>query len=194
MCRSIETHQNLRTAMSTGMISWPRRLAAYVTIGAVAVIALLVVHVNRENLDAAAMYRRSFYGIPDGVVVCESDSSGHMSIVLVNKAVEKLTGYTEKELQGQGLSVLMPDSLTATRHQQGVARAKEVLKSAPTGWTAERRYVAMLKTKQGELVTVAIATRGAKSGDRMRFVATLQDVDKAWKGEDGKDFKLQTTD
>lgn len=180
--------------MSNGTISWPRRFAAYLAIGAVAVCATAVLHFNRENLDAAAMYRRSFYGIPDGVMVCESDAEGRMSIVLVNKAMERLSGYTEKELQQQGLGLLMPDLLTAEKHHQGLTRAKTVLKDAPEGWTAERRYVVMLKTKIGELLPVAITVRGAKSGDRMRFVATVQDADKAWKGEDGKDFKLKTLD
>lgn len=180
--------------MNVGTISWYRRLAAYVTIGTVAITALLLVYINRENLDAAAMYRRSFYGIPDGVVVCEADENGHMTIMLANKAVEKMTGYSEKELQSSGLNVLMPDLTIAARHHNGVERAKTALAAAPDGWTAERRYVSTLKTKQGDLVPVAVAIRGAKAGGIMRFVATLQDTSKAWKGEDGKDFKLQTMD
>jgi formate hydrogenlyase transcriptional activator len=59
--------------------------------------------------DAAELFRLAAESLPSGVVVAGPDGA----IVMVNRHIEQLFGYTRDELVGQPVEILLPDALGA---------------------------------------------------------------------------------
>lgn len=90
--------------------------------------------------------------------ICTLDAAGHF--VSLNRAAQRLIGYTEQELQGQHFLVLVPDE-----HKEDMLRLWESWKADPEPQPTELVIV----TRTGERRTIEVA--GTAIFEEGRFVA-----------------------
>ena len=95
-------------------------------------LALKMHRAERALSASEEQFRQVVHAAPDGIVLAD----GEGKIVAWNLAAEGLFGYTEGEILGQALSILMPTRYREG-HQRGLKQAKGTGASPLTGRTIE---------------------------------------------------------
>lgn len=121
----------------------------------------------RAEIRAERRFRDLLEAAPDAIL--EVDASG--SIVLVNAAAEKLSGYRRSELLGQPMEILMPDGLRG-RHagHRAAYGAHPAVRSMGTGLDLH------LQCKSGALAPVEISLSPVNYEGEMRVTAIIRDI------------------
>jgi PAS domain S-box-containing protein len=112
-------------------------------------------------------YQQLIDAAPDGIIVC--DQAG--KILLVNKQIEAMFGYSRDELIGSTIDMLVPDSARA-RHHQHVSSYASSPRLRPMGSGLELHG----RRKDGAEVPVEISLSPMKTSDGTIITAGIRDV------------------
>ena len=119
---------------------------------------------HRETLALAAMEAS-----PGGILMV--DRAGH--IVMVNAAMEAISGYASEELCGQSVGIFLPPAA-----RDAHARQLEAYFRSPSGRPMGRGQDFRIMRKDGSLTAVAIALghTDVSGGTAVAFVRDISDV------------------
>src|SRR5690606_20206366 len=141
---------------------------------------------SADHIDALrereAQYRALAALDPDGIVVMDDSSI----ILSVNRAMQTIFGYTEEELIGRELTMLMPESLREA-HRRGVQRYLETGERTMS-WTSVQ---VPGRRKDGSEVHLEINFGEYSVDGRHRFVGFIRDVTERKRAEE--ELRFQTT-
>ena len=137
-----------------------------------AMLRLNLSEVLREQAARALVrsethYRSAVQSAHDAIVTADSDGN----IVGWNQGAEKLFGYTEAEVRGRALTLLMPERFR-DRHLNGMGRARAGEASVVDG---KPMAMAGLR-KDGTEFEMELSLANWDDGDRHFFTGTLRDV------------------
>lgn len=105
----------------------------------------------------------------DAVLVTDLEGQ----ILTLNAAVSRLFGYSEAELLGQNVTILMPSSL-ARQHDQMMRQASKQIDTQPRVIGKTRELEA--RRRDGTLFPVTIHLSRVQWQGQIRYVATLRDI------------------
>ena len=108
----------------------------------------------------------------DGILVLDERGT----IELANPALQRLFGYSEQELIGQNVSVLMP-ATHGSRHHLYLQRYRE---QAPPPDFGKRREVEGVD-KHGRLFPLELSVSVTRDGDQVRFTGILHDISERYR-------------
>ncbi len=103
----------------------------------------------------------------DGIIVLDERGT----IELANPALHRLFGYSEEELIGQNVSLLMPSNHGAQHHLY----LQKHLKHPPGQHIGQRREVEGID-KQGRRFPLELSVSMTRDGDEVRFTGILHDI------------------
>lgn len=111
---------------------------------------------------------------PDGTCIVRDDGE----IVLVNKAMEDLSGFHRSELVGQSVEILVPDSVKAVHptHREGFV----------TGPSSRPMRGLQLRHKRGRLLTVGINLNHYIDTSGGYTIAKVRVPDGDWRRKSGE--------
>lgn len=107
-------------------------------------------------------------GIPEALIVSKPDGT----IVFVNPATERLTGYSSEELKDQPVTVLVP-----RREDRRVDPVKWLQRWAAEPDDVQSRFLDLIgTTKDGTDIPFGVRVRSAEIGGEELFLITFRDV------------------
>ena len=178
-------------AEADALAEWRRDSAVWtlMALGMTAVIALLTIHVERQQArreqDQARLARasRRIRGILDSMVdaVVTIDARGR--IETFNPAAERLFGYAEAEVVGKSVNILLPENLHAD-HDRSMAGYRPEAGSRIIG--VDREVLAVRRDGTTFPITLAVsavrledeAGPGGEEGGQRVFVGAIRDITK----------------
>jgi two-component system sensor kinase FixL len=110
----------------------------------------------------------------DGVVVIDEQAT----ILMFNKACERMFGYDASEVVGRNVSILMPQE-HAARHDTYLAAYRRILRRTAMG---VRRQV-RARRKDGSVFPVELSVGEAETPEGRQFTGVLRDVSSRTEGE-----------
>lgn len=124
---------------------------------------------NDTNMtgDAAAMFHAVLDTVGEGIITIDSAST----IVVVNKEVQNIWGYTQDELIGKGVELLMPEKYRE-HHTAGLKRYKKTGIPRIMGNRIEMEGI----RKDGSVFPLEIRMAETTVGDQQLFTAAVRDV------------------
>lgn len=131
---------------------------------------------RQQLMTSEARFRGLFESSPDGVMFV--DSTG--TIVLVNPALCQMTGYTQQELLGQQMEMLVPHEY-AQQHRglrEGFARRKGKRSANKQGVNLS------LLCRGGGVIPVDIRLTSLQTTDGVLVAALIQDISERRKAEE----------
>ncbi|MEE8365589.1 MAG: EAL domain-containing protein [Gammaproteobacteria bacterium] len=130
------------------------------------VVEHALLHSQKNLADSEARFRGILESAIDGILLV--DARGE--IVLINPAISRMTGYTEEELLGQPVEILVPEQFAKhTDQRQGYFKQSE---SRPMG-SGRDLY---LRRKDGSEIPVDIRLSPVEIDDGSFFTAMVQDI------------------
>ncbi len=126
------------------------------------------------TLDTAAMFRAVLDTVGEGIVTIDSAST----IVVVNKEVQHIWGYTQDELIGKKIELLMPENYRK-RHAEGLKRFIDTGVPRIMGTRLELEGL----RKDGTIFPLEIRMAETTVSDRILFTAAVRDVTDRKTGE-----------
>ncbi len=149
-------------------------------------ISELNLKLKKENLDLAEQVRKFeqvVESVPNGIVII--NAAGH--IVLVNRQMEKMFGYTRQELLGKKVEKLVPERFRANHsaHREGFTKEPSV---RPMGGGRDLFGV----HKDGHEIPIEIGLNPIESEEEMLVLGSIIDVTKRKQLDDLKDNFLST--
>ncbi len=120
-----------------------------------------------KSQDAFLQLKEVMNAVGDGIITASSDSK----IMMVNKKVEEIWGYTAEELIGQNLTILMPESFRQ-RHLMGMDRYLHSRESSVLG--KEVRMYGL--RKDGSEFPLEISISDLEYRGRHLFTAAVRDI------------------
>jgi PAS domain S-box-containing protein len=121
----------------------------------------------REEAREASRFRELLEAAPDAIV--KVDRGGR--IVLMNRATESLFGYSRKELVGQPVELLVPDS-----QRKGHGRTRAEYWDNPVTRPMGQGLTLRARRKDGSEFPVEISLSPVHVGEEVRVVAIIRDV------------------
>jgi PAS domain S-box-containing protein len=112
-------------------------------------------------------YRQFTEASQDAVVV--ADQSGR--ITLFNRSAQMTFGYSESEVLGQSVTMLMPDEFH-TAHREGLDRYLRTREARVVGKTIELRG----RRKSGEIFPLDMSLTALQEPDGVNFLAAIRDT------------------
>ena len=122
-----------------------------------------------------AAFRSVFASAPIGMLAV--DTTGR--IVMINKELERLFGYTQSELEGQQLELLLPE-----RFRDQHAEHRKLYATAPRNRPMGLGMDLWAKRKDGTEFPVEVSLSTVNSGDRQLAVAFVVDISSRKQVED----------
>ena len=124
-------------------------------------------HRNHGGNGPPDLLREAVEAVPIGVLIVNADGV----VVLVNREVERLFGYTRSELLGQSVDVLVPD---ASRTHLATARG-QYASQAPRQATGAGREL-FGRRRDGSEVAIEVSLRPISFGDTAFVIASVVDA------------------
>lgn len=149
-------------------ISWGSYIASFA-------LGLLLMHEIRNVNEMRQLTTQVLLSMPSGVIVCGE----HGKIKLVNKAAERITGYTPDELSRLGIQVIVPEDLWDA-HSAGWQGAMQKLRKDPDSVTTSQRATYPLRMKNGEITRVQLQVAGFFAAGELWFVASMRPANAEW--------------
>jgi len=112
-------------------------------------------------------YRELISTSYDGIVSTDS----HMRFIVWNRGAEKLFGYMEKEMLGQSIMTIFPETV-----QKDIARELVQIKKTGTSKVINRTFETSVVKKDCTLVPVDISISTRKSEDKFIITAIMRDI------------------
>lgn len=131
--------------------------------------------VEKELRSNQVLFQAMFQYAPDGVILV--DTRGR--ILLSNRQVELMFGYTSEELQGQPVEMLMPESFRKLHERQVAAYAKAP-RVRPMGENLDLQG----RKKDGTVFPLDITLGPLKIDERQLVLATIRDISERKKAEE----------
>lgn len=122
---------------------------------------------QKASEEAYLQLREVMNAVGDGIITANDKSE----IIMVNKKVEEVWGYTAAELIGQQLSILMPEKYRL-RHQQGMNRYIQTRESR----ILNRNIIMEGERKNGSLFPLEINISDLQFQGRHLFTAAVRDI------------------
>ncbi|SDG75080.1 PAS domain S-box protein [Psychroflexus sediminis] len=121
---------------------------------------------EKELKQNVQQFKNIFELSPVGIVITDFSSGEFLD---VNKAMQDMIGYSEKEILGKSIWSITPENQTSATDYQQILKLKNLKKLGP--------FERVLKTKSGDSITVVIngLIHFDKNGKRI-VISTLQDV------------------
>ena len=126
------------------------------------------------TLDAAAMFHAALDTVGEGIITINSAST----IVVVNQEVQNIWGYTQDELIGKKIELLMPEKYRE-RHAEGLKRYIDTGVPTIMGTRLELEGL----RKDGSIFPLEIRMAETAVSDRILFTAAVRDVTDRKAGE-----------
>ena len=126
------------------------------------------------TLDTAAMFHAVLDTVGEGIITIDSAST----IVVVNKEVQNIWGYTQDELIGKRIELLMPENYRE-RHAEGLKRYIDTGVPRIMGTRLELEGL----RKDGSVFPLEIRMAETTIGKRFLFTAAVRDVTDRKTGE-----------
>jgi len=123
--------------------------------------------VSQQHQASNSFVRTLMDTMPEGMVV--TDVSG--DILAFNHAASVLFGYTEKELLGRNIAILMPPAV-AEAYKEAIRTYLESGQSEIIG----RERVGIARDKDGRKIPIKLAVNEAKVGRQRMFIGYIEDV------------------
>ncbi len=124
---------------------------------------------RREVLLRERFLQTLIDSAPDAVITI--DEAG--KITSFSRAAENMFGYSEQEVIGQPVSMLMPDAL-AQNHQSYITKYLSAPSFAPSATRQARELIA--QQKSGKQMPIGLNLGDLGSGQVGRFVAIIRDI------------------
>lgn len=124
--------------------------------------------------DAEEQFKAIAEGTPDGIVA--ADSSG--KVIYWNRAAEKITGFTRREILGKPVYVVSPKALKQTE----LERIKQI--KAGVLPVSGKTYEYNWHRKDGSLLPVETSFASYKKGGRILITAIFRDITKRRQDEE----------
>lgn len=124
-------------------------------------------NITNKSADAAALLHAVLDTVGEGIITIDSDST----IVVVNQEVQNIWGYTQDELIGKKIELLMPKKYRE-RHAEGLKRFIETGVPRIMG----RRLELEGLRKDGSVFPLEIRMAETTVEDRLLFTAAVRDV------------------
>ena len=137
------------------------------------------------TLDAAAMFHAVLDTVGEGIITIDSAST----IVVVNKEVQNIWGYTQDELIGKRIELLMPENYRE-RHAEGLKRYIDTGVPRIMGTRLELEGL----RKDGSIFPLEIRMAETTVGERILFTAAVRDVTDRKTGEAALERRLNIED
>lgn len=131
--------------------------------------------VERDLRSNQVLFQGMFQYAPDAVILV--DARGR--ILLANRQVELMFGYTSEELQGQPVEFLMPESFR-NLHERQVAAYSKAPRVRPMGENLNLQG----RKKDGSVFPVDITLGPLQVDDRQLVLATIRDISERKKAEE----------
>lgn len=122
---------------------------------------------QKASEEAYLQLREVMNAVGDGIITANDRSE----IIMINKKVEEVWGYSADELIGQRLSILMPEKYRQ-RHQQGMNRYIQTRESHILG----QNIVMEGLRKNGDLFPLEINISDLQFQGRHLFTAAVRDI------------------
>ena len=126
-----------------------------------------ILHHTNKPADAAALFHAVLETVGEGVITIDAASK----IVVVNKEVQHIWGYTQEELIGKRVELLMPEKYRE-RHAQGL---QQYIETGVPQVMGNRLELEGLK-KNGSVFPLEIRMAETTVGDQLLFTAAVRDV------------------
>jgi len=97
----------------------------------------------------------------------------HGNIIFWNESARRIFGYTENEISGKSLTVLMPEQYRAA-HMKGLEHIKSTGESKYIGMTTEMHAL----RKNGDVFPIELSVAMWKSGEEYYYSGILRDITK----------------
>ena len=178
-------------AQADALADWRRDSAVWtlMALGMTAVIALLTVHVERQQArgdrDQMRLARasRRIRGILDSMVDAVVTIDARSRIETFNPAAERLFGFAEAEVVGKSVNILLPESLHAD-HDRSMAGYRPEAGSRIIG--SDREVLAVRRDGSTFPITLAVSVvrledesgSGGEKGGQSVFVGVIRDITK----------------
>ncbi|MCW2236021.1 ATP-binding protein [Azospirillum canadense] len=178
-------------AQADALAEWRRDSAVWtlMALGMTAVIALLTVHVERQQArgdrDQMRLARasRRIRGILDSMVDAVVTINARGRIETFNPAAERLFGFAEAEVVGKSVNILLPESLHAD-HDRSMADYRPEAGSRIIG--SDREVLAVRRDGSTFPITLAVSVvrledesgSGGVKGGQSVFVGVIRDISK----------------
>ena len=122
----------------------------------------------QEMLQNSERRHRQFTeGSQDAIIVADQDGN----VTLFNAAAQKTFGFTEEEVRGRPVTLLMPDDFKES-HEQGMARFLATREPHVVGRTVELRG----KRKNGEIFPLDLSLTAIELPEGVSFLAAIRDT------------------
>lgn len=122
---------------------------------------------QKASEEAYLQLREVMNAVGDGIITANDKSE----IIMVNKKVEEIWGYSAAELIGQQLTILMPEKYRQ-RHQQGMDRYIQTRESR----ILNRNTIMEGMRKNGDLFPLEINISDLQFQGRHLFTAAVRDI------------------
>lgn len=137
---------------------------------------------ERELQAKEEQFRSLMEASPNGIVVADKDGR----VVIVNKAAEKMFGYSRKELFGNKIEMLVPVHL-----REGHAKHRLSYHSRPTSRSMASSGYLMARRKDGTTFPVEIALSPLKANDKYLTLSVIRDITERKRAEE--QIRLQSS-
>jgi two-component system sensor kinase FixL len=151
-----------------GSVIWIAENARAIRDGEGKVVGYEGTVVDITERQRAQAFLRSLVDTTQDAVI-SSDRQGR--IELFNPAAERIFGYAPAEVQGQKLSMLMPEPY-ASEHDSYIARYERTGKPHAIG----RILAVAARRKNGEVFPIELSATEIKVGDEIRYGAFIRDI------------------
>ncbi|NWF76560.1 MAG: diguanylate cyclase [Nitrospirae bacterium] len=127
---------------------------------------------RKEAEEALKLSEEKFRAIAETAVdaIVTADSKG--DVIFWNASAQKIFGYTEEEIRGKSLKILMPEKYRKD-HEQGLKRLMETGKSKYFGKITETFYGLR---KDGSEFPIELSVSMWKAGEDIFFSAIIRDI------------------
>jgi PAS domain S-box-containing protein len=122
---------------------------------------------TESNFPLPVHFEAIFHEAAIGIIV----TNGSFEMILSNEYAHKLFGYTGEELNGQNISILIPNHLKS-RHEGHLSKINHSPVSRPMGLGLDLKA----KRKDESLFPIEISLSHFKSGNEMFYIAFVSDV------------------
>jgi formate hydrogenlyase transcriptional activator len=132
-------------------------------------------------IDSSELFQPAMEASPTAILIADAEGA----IVLVNHELERQFGYTQEELIGQPVDLLLPESLPSIPPAEGSTPGDAVDQRAAAGLELVGRR------KDGSLFAAEVELTSLRAADGLFVLASVLDIDERHRLEDARRAALE---
>jgi len=122
---------------------------------------------EKKAKDGETYLKNILNNVYDGIITTDI----HGTILLANKTIERISGYSNEELTGKPVEILM-DSTHSSRHSSYMVPGSRYAKSRVVNMRRELQ----LKQKSGNMIPIDLAVTEMMLNDQIIFIGSIHDI------------------